>query len=313
MSAHISRSPSASRILDRVVRFLVLALVAAIVGFAAFYYADRQVKPAPSLLEQAIVQAEEAVRQNPDHAGRRIAVASLYVDSGRFDEAVIQFRAALEIDKSALAAHYGLGIVYLDRRQYSLAEEEFTRVVDSRGDSEFSVADRALQAAYFHLARAQIGQQKLDAAIFTLEKAVTIDRTDADSWELLGSAYLASGKPDQAIVALERAVLFVPDSPEAFSMLVKAYQATGNERGARHAQAMVHFGQKDFERAVVELTALIEAQPDDAIAWTRLGFVYEAQGMKRNAAEAYERALAVNPEEFNARQGISRVGTNPGR
>jgi tetratricopeptide (TPR) repeat protein len=305
-----TRAPRSS-ILDRTLKFLVLALVVAVVGFAAFYYTDRQVKPGPGLVEQGIAQAEENVRQDPSHAGRRVALATLYAEARRFDEAITQFKAALEIDSASIAANYGLAIVYLERRQFAEAEAELQKVVDSRGDSEFSAADKALQAAYYHLGRAQGAQQKLDAAIPTLERAVTIDRADADSLELLGSAYLAAGKLDLATLALERAVLFVPDSPDAFSMLAHIYRASGNEQKARYAQAMVLYGQRAFDQAAAELLGLLQEQPDDAAAWTGLGFVYEAQDLKREAADAYERALAAKPGDFNARQGFLRVGVGP--
>jgi cytochrome c-type biogenesis protein CcmH/NrfG len=311
MLARTPQGPSQATVLDRVLKLLALALLAAVLGFAAFYYTDRQANAGPGLLQQAISQAEDAVRNDPGHAGYRIAVATLYVETGRYDEAIDQFRNALAIDSDALAANYGLAIVYLERRQFAQAEAELQKVVGSRGDGEFSAADMALQAAYYHLSRAQLGQQKLEAAIATLGNALKIDRTDADSWELLGSAYLAAGQPDQAVSALERAALFVPDSPETFALLAQAYRATGNDAGARYAEAMVLFGRQSFDRAASELRALLEARPDDAVAWTGLGFAYEAQGMKGQAADAYRRALEISPGEFNARQGLLRTGAGP--
>ena len=70
--------------------------------------------------------------------------------------------------------------------------------------------------------------------------------------------------------------------------------------------AMYAVGQND--PAIAELQAVTQAKPDFWAAWTGLGLAYEARGQKPEAAEAFQKALAGDPNDFNARTGLVRLG-----
>lgn len=313
MQANSAARPAQSPGLDRAIKVLALALALAVAGFAVFYTLDRQVKPSPGLVDQAIVQAEQAVRDDPGSTTARLALGDLYLEKRRFDEALAQYNAALEIDSKLLLAHRGRGRTYLAQQRYADAEVELQMVADALGGGEYAATDRGLEETLYFLARAQVSQQKLDAAVANLEKALKIDRTDADAWELLGSISLTQGRTADAIKAFEKTVLFVPSSPDAFAMLAQAYRSSGDDVRARYADAMVLYGRQDYDRAIAGLKAVTEERPDLAVAWTGLGFAYEGKGQKGDAAAAYQQALAADPNDFNARTGLIRLGVREAR
>jgi tetratricopeptide (TPR) repeat protein len=307
MQAHSTVPLARPDVSERLLKLLLLTLVVAIAGFAAFYITDRGLTREAGLVDQAVRVGEAAVRDNPTSAGLRVALADVYTSKNRLDEAVTQYNAALEIDKDMLTAHRGLGLVYLERKQFGNAESEFQQIVDAVDDQQFANVNRGLEAVYYFLARAQVGQQKFDAAIDSLSRALAIDRTDSDAWELLGSAYLATARADDAVRALEAAVQFVPDSWDGYATLARAYDAAGNPTGVRYAQAMVLVGRKAYDGAISELRAVTQDEPRFVSAWIGLGFASEAAGRKADAEAAFARAAQLEPTNFNARMGLNRV------
>ena len=309
-TTHMQAAPTP--LIDRALKYLSLALVVAIVGFTAFYLTDRNLTPATSVVDQAVQVGEQAVRNDPGNAGLRISLADVYLSKGRLGEAKAQYRAALQIDETALLAHRGLGLVAMQEKQYSTAEAEFQTIVSALDGQEFSNVNRALEEVYYYLARAQIAQQELDAAVTSLQAALSIDRADADAWELLGSTYLAAGRPDEAAKALERATQFVPDSASPYPMLADAYRAAGNETGARYATAMnALYGKKAVDEAVTQLQGLTQEHPESTQGWVGLGFALQVKGQKTEAATAFQQALTLDPANFLARAGLAQVGGTP--
>ena len=62
-----------------------------------------------------------------------------------------------------------------------------------------------------------------------------------------------------------------------------------------------------FRRADIALTTAVNRVPGNAIWWTRLAYARENAGDLLEAAIAYERALALNPQSGDARRGLDRV------
>lgn len=298
-----------SDVLDRSVKALALSLVVAIIAFAAFYSWDRRVEPELSMVDRAILQAEQAVKDDPADIGRRIGLGDLYLAKSRHAEAIAQYNAALQIDDKTWLAHRGIGISYIEQGQFAQAEQELQLVVDARRGLDFAEVDKYLAEAYYFLARAQVGTQQHEAAIQSLQNVLKIDRIDADAWELLGSAYLATGQPQEAASALKRAIAFDPKySTGAYQSLAQAYSAAGDEPGARYAGAMALYAAGSYEPAIAELQAVTQAAPDRPEAWVGLGLAYEAALQNQLAAEAYHQALVRSPGDFNAEAGLTRLG-----
>ena len=303
----IETARTQSRSLDRLVKALVLALVVAVMSFGAYYYFDRRGTASPDLHDRAIEQAQQAVKADPGSAAARLALADAYLERNYHAEAIAQYDSALQLDDTLTDAHRGLGISYFEQSQFAQAEQELRKVIDGRKAGQFANTDKALAEAYYFQASAQVSQQRPADAIPALESALRIDRADADAWQLLGAAYLASSKPDEAVKALKQAVLFAPKYPEAYQALARAYGDIGDAPRARYAQAMVLYSQGNNDQAIADLRAVTSANSDVWEAWTGLGLAHEAKLQKKEAAEAFHRALAGSPDDFNARAGLARV------
>ena len=165
--------------------------------------------------------------------------------------------------------------------------------------------------ALFQKAEEAVGKKKFDNAAGLLKQIVETDNKDFQAWTALGTVYFAQEKVADAETAYMKAIEVHPTSARAQLNL-------GRLRSS----------QKKFEEAVEPLTKAIELQPDsgdanyllgecylqlkkgskaipylnDAAkfgrpdAHLRLGWLYNAAGMKDKAAIEYEEYLKKNPE-----------------
>ena len=91
----------------------------------------------------------------------------------------------------------------------------------------------------------------------------------------LGRLYLRAGTPEKAVQALTRVVAQNPGSVQARLLLAQAYAVS-----------------KDVPAAIATLEAIVDEEPRVAAA---LGQYQEQQGLLREAAATYTKALAVQP------------------
>lgn len=177
--------------------------------------------------------------------------------------------------------------------------------------SAADVYDRpAATKAIFQKAEDAVGKKKYDEAVELLKQVVETDKNDFQAWTALGSVYFAEQKLDESENAYRKAIEIHPTAPRAYLNLGRALSS-----------------QKKFEEAVDPLTKAVELQPtsgdanyllgecylqlrkgskaipylNDAAnngrpdAHLRLGWLYNAAGMKDKAAMEYEEYLKKNP------------------
>jgi tetratricopeptide (TPR) repeat protein len=163
----------------------------------------------------------------------------------------------------------------------------------------------------FQKAEEAVAKKKFDQAIDLLKEVVAADANDFQAWTALGSLYFAKEKFDDAEGAYLKAIEVHPTSPRAYLNLGR-----------------VRSSQKKFDEAVEPLTKAVELQPTSGDAnfllgecylqlkkgskaipylmeaanngrpdaHLRLGWLYNAAGMKDRAAIEYEEYLKKNPE-----------------
>ena len=65
---------------------------------------------------------------------------------------------------------------------------------------------------------------------------------------------------------------------------------------------------RNYDAAIRACKDALQLDPNNALAWTRLGSAYFASGDKTNAANAYKNALKLNPEDSKLRQFVTQQG-----
>jgi len=107
----------------------------------------------------------------------------------RFDEAIAQYRLALETDPLSMMAHFGLASVLYCQRRFDDSIEQAARAVDIFPD---------YWLAHLAIGLAQVQKGALPQSIASLEKAVKLSPSFALSTGFLAASYVRSGNAAHA-------------------------------------------------------------------------------------------------------------------
>ena len=315
MKAKTLAAPS-DRSLNRMIVGAILVLAVGIPLVGALYFFDRYVAAPPAIVDQKTAELEAAVRETPGNLPLRLQLAGAYLAAARYDEATTQFDEVLEA-AATLRAEDVVGLsksAYLGRADahrlggdLDAAIADYQVVVDMAQGGEFADVDVELQAAWYQLGSIALEQERPADAIAALESALVINKTDADTLHQLARAYLQHGETDRAIEPARRAILFVPIGwCDPYATLGSAYTTLGQPDQAAWASAMAAFCRNDPVDPRPQLQALIGG-PAGLDALIGLGLIAEVGGDPAAAADWYRQALAMEPDDFTAASGLSRV------
>jgi Flp pilus assembly protein TadD len=227
----------------------------------------------------------------------------------RFDQAVPQWRKALDLNPDDSKAHFNLGYSMFERGELDKAIEEYRRACELDPEDAVVHANLALALAQTgkldeaidHYRKAlglnpgnPMVEAHLGVALFEngngaesmehLKRAVEIDPENAEARSKLGSILAKSGQPKDAIPQLEKAVALSPDSVEYQFNLGYVLGQMGS-----FAEAVPH-----MEKAV-DLSGGKEWR-----SLSMLGAAYFQSGRAADAVQATRRALDVAVRENNA-------------
>jgi Tfp pilus assembly protein PilF len=169
----------------------------------------------------------------------------------------------------------------------------------------------AATRSQFQKAEDLVGKKKYDQAADLLKQIVETDKNDFQAWNALGTIYYAQQKLDEAENAYSKAVEVHPDSPraqlnlgrvrsshkkfeEAVEPLTKAVELQPTSGDANYFLGECYLQLKKGSKAIPYLNDAAKlGRPD---AHLRLGWLYNAAGMKDKAALEYEEYLKKNPD-----------------
>jgi len=296
------------RTLNRLIVGIVLVLVIGIPVVGVLYFLDRYVDPGPTMLQRSIAAAEEAVRQNPNQVGARMALAVSYAESQRYADAVAQYSEVLKAQADNRLALIERGKAELVLDDLDAAAADFQKLVDAAKGGEMANVDPQLEEAYYNLGAIELKRDRPKEAVIQLSNALRINRTDADALYLLGTALVRTGDYETAATALRKAVALVPSGwCEPYAALDDAYTGLQDAAGAQYAGGMVAV----CEGRPVDAKARLEpltAGPLAVDALLGLGLLAEGQGDGAGAAAYYDQVLAKDPQNFGAITGLNRLG-----
>jgi tetratricopeptide (TPR) repeat protein len=150
-------------------------------------------------------------------------------EATRAQRARASFRQNLEaatLNPADASAHYNLGLLHQQRKEYEEARTRFLRAVE---------IDPEETDSHYQLGRIARAQGRLPEAIGHFGEVVSRDDSHAqhEIWREVGATYLAAGQFADAQDALERFLARRPSDPEALYLMGRAAFGTGNLREAK--------------------------------------------------------------------------------
>lgn len=284
-------------------------------------------------LDDAVKALKRVLELDPQYGPALVRLARVRRLQGRDDLAEPLFRRALERQNLAAAAHDGLGQIALDRGELTAAIEHFRETLSLQpeaaavhqklglayrqsgdlerarehlrqsGQAQVRFADPLIQSlvaegALAHMLHGIVAYRKGDyeTALERHRHALELDDDNPTIRRELALTLRRLGRHDDAIAEFRAALELDPQSP-------RAHYELGDALAERVA---------DQDEAIAELRRALELEPRLLAAHLALGRVLQERGDLEAAAEAYERALAVAPDDPRVRRGralaISRLG-----
>ncbi|KIY63249.1 TPR-like protein [Cylindrobasidium torrendii FP15055 ss-10] len=201
----------------------------------------------------------------------------IYKQQTKYDESLKCFDRILRNPPSPLAHHdiwFQVGHVYEQQKDYVRAKDAYERVVQ---DSPNHAKVLQQLGWLYHQDGSSFQNQEL--AIQYLTKSLEADATDAQSWYLLGRAYMAGQKYNKAYEAYQQAVYRDGRNPTFWCSI-----------------GVLYFQINQFRDALDAYSRAIRINPYISEVWFDLGSLYEScNNQISDALDAYHRASELDP------------------
>jgi tetratricopeptide (TPR) repeat protein len=242
---------------------------------------------------------------SPDRAQAyyHYSLARTYADLAQYGrgeyapKAIEEYKLALSFDPQSPTLQIGLAELYLQTNRIRDAVLEAQKLIQA--DADNLEARKLLGRIYLRsLGDMSSGTQSreiLGLAIEQYQQIVRLDPKGVEARILLGRLYMLAKDPEKAEAAFRGALELQPASEEAVTNLVFLY----NEQG-RSDQA-------------ARLLDSVVAGARSARLYSALGYTYDQQREPQKAADAYRKALELEPANVDARRGLAQALLNAGQ
>jgi tetratricopeptide (TPR) repeat protein len=289
--------------------------------------------------DQAITTAKRGIATNDRDPDTARVLARIYEAKGDIDQALYWLREATRYQPAWAPAYGEMGRLLAGRGEHEEAADAFTHALRlapddvaarcayaealaaaGNGEGALEQAQRALglapdsPEAQRALAAALAAKGDYDAAVGHMETSLATGPARADSYVRLaelyrrlgrqfdalhaeGEARTAEGKAAEAIESFATALAMRPDSAPARLRLAKAYLD-----GGRLDEA-----ERTYRALLDAREGTSEPRADEQEALVGLGHVARARGDIRQAVEQYKKALALDPGDLAAWEGLGRA------
>jgi len=219
------------------------------------------------------------IARNPDCWMAYSNLGSYLSAHGNANDAIADFRKALELWPDQSKDHNNLGKALVQKERMAEAMEEFQtalRISPNDPDAESNIGAALLQ------------QGDVNRAISHLRRTVEKFPRHAPALINLGNALLQTGATEAAIMEYRKTLDLPFDHAESHYSIGSAFKQKG-----------------DVEAAIVHYRKAIELRPDYANAHNNLGNALRAQGKFKQALHEYEAALESDPESAFAANNLA--------
>jgi tetratricopeptide (TPR) repeat protein len=272
-------------------------------------------------IESALLKT---LKLNPDFAGAHELLVSTYIASNEFNNAAEQLKILLAKDPASLQALMLSGQIYEKLNEFEQAREAYEKLLTNHPN----FAPGLNNLAYLYAERFK----ELDKAYDLASKASAIEPGDAGIADTLGWIFYQKADYPRALRLLQESAEKLPENAEIQFHLGMAHYMMGQTDEARTALRQTLRVQPDFpgrngiearlallgdesgqspKLSGDELQSILRERPDDIVAWMRLAESDESQGRFREAAEAYEHSLKINPELPSVTKRLAKLNAGP--
>jgi len=225
-------------------------------------------------IDEAIEQYKRALQSNPAYSVSYNNLGIALAQKGQLDEAIEQYQKALEINPAFYECYNNFGIALARKGQVDEAIERYNKALE---------INPGYFECYNNLGNALAQKGKVDEAVEQFQKALEINPNYAEGCSDLATALAKQGRQDEALALYRKAVEIDPNNAKLHSNLGNALAQKGqvNEAIAQHETA-------------------VKLDPTYAAGYNNLGTALAQMGKVDEAIEQYKKAEKIDPNYPNA-------------
>jgi serine/threonine protein kinase/Tfp pilus assembly protein PilF len=234
------------------------------------------------LLDEAVTEYRKALDLDSKLFEAHHNLGLVLAQTGRFDDAIEAYRAALAIAPRHALTHCDLGIALHEKGLVDDATKEYRAAID---------LDPMNAVAHYHLGNALKAQRQRDEAIKEYRAALALDPRFARAHNNLGVALRDKGERDEPIIM-----------NKGYRGAITSYSPYTNP------YAMHTFSDKgQLDEAIREFRAALSLDPKDAQVHINLGNALKLKGQLDEAIREYRAALALNPKDAQVHNNLGNA------
>ncbi len=192
------------------------------IGLSSVYNQKGLYAQAVSLLEQAI--QENLSSSDPGFALARLNLGELYAKTGKIENAIIEWKAALKVDPSLLPAHFNLGTAYMMTGKLEPAENAFKHCLK---------LNNRYEPALFNLAKVYQMQKKWGESSQQFNVFLEVTGPNPSAYAQIGFNFNRQADWKNAQTFLEKSVSLQPNNVDTKIYLAEALANLGQKEKAR--------------------------------------------------------------------------------
>lgn len=263
--------------------------------------------------DKALSASQQAERLNDNLTEVHAALGGVYSSTGKYAEAIVELRRALELAPNSDEGYRRLGDAYRANGRKEEAIQAYQKGVDANpyywfnwnalGTAYYRFGDneKALQAfqrvteleprnaaAYRNIGAVYFRQNKWNECVPAFQKSLELEQHSA-TYSNLGTAYFYLKRFDDAIKMFQKALDMKPNYELAVGNLADAYRWSG-----RKQEAMA-----TYDKAIALAYKDLQVNPRAASTLGSLALYYAKKGDSAHALEFIRRARSIEPENVS--------------
>jgi len=271
---------------------------------------------------EAVESFRKAVSLEPNSADAHLNLGIALVDQYDRMNGFKEFSEAARLDPRSAAVHYNLGRFYFETAKYEDARKELEEAL--RLDPNHA------PALYF-LALAAKQENDLDRSTQLFEKVIALQPGNPDAQFLLGQNLEHQGKKAEAVAHWKLALQADPNYSQALYNLARALRNANDPQAQQYqdrydtlqknqqitdrVQQLGNFAleasnAQNWPQAFAQMQEALElcGQCSEAAHLHKnLGMMYVRTGKLEQAQKELETALQLNPDDSDAKQGLTAI------
>jgi len=234
------------------------------------------------LIPEAMSDANESVRRQPNEAGGYTIRGRIYQDQQDFERSLADFNEAIRLDFKSSLTYAWRGLSYFYMRDSAHAIEDF--------DAALRI-DPKYKEAYWDRGQAHEVADDPKAAIADYGKLIELEPKSLRGYIRRAVVFIRLGDAAHAIEDASAAMRIEPANAAALGVRADAYVAKG-----------------DFERAIDDYSAAIHFGRE-YVLYVQRGIAYRLKGDREHAIDDFYKAINQRPlASDDARTELKKLG-----